>query len=186
MNKFHIDNILKINEFTNEFELEKAGKLQLKLRWMAKEDPSLVEKRNHLRKLIKQYEEKNWNDIDQISDEQIIESDNAELITDYETQFVSLRKEIILRKLSGVGLSQQDFGNILNHSKSYMSELINGLRPFSKQDIVIIHRLLKIPFDQLILVTVKDEVAAHIKETLVVLNKSNPALKKVDFELELA
>ncbi|NJK98723.1 MAG: hypothetical protein HC905_30795 [Bacteroidales bacterium] len=57
---------------------------------------------------------------------------------------------------------QKSFG----HKKGYMSELINGLRPFSKEDLVIINRLFKIKFEDLLPAFIKHERALRIKKTL--------------------
>jgi hypothetical protein len=63
-----------------------------------------------------------------------------------------------------------------------MSELINGVRPFSKDDIVVIHRLLKIKLDSLISPFVKEDVARHVRTTLETLNKQKVKLSKKDFD----
>ena len=55
MDKFDIDNVLQIVELSNELEFEKASALQLKLRWMQKEDESLSPIREHLRLLVRDY-----------------------------------------------------------------------------------------------------------------------------------
>jgi transcriptional regulator with XRE-family HTH domain len=48
-------------------------------------------------------------------------------------------------------LTQKDLGKILGHTSiSYMSELMNGIYPFTMQDLIILHLLLKIDFDNLI------------------------------------
>ena len=56
MNNFDIDNVLKISRLTSELDFERASALELKLRWMIKEDPSLKPLRRHLRELVKVYE----------------------------------------------------------------------------------------------------------------------------------
>jgi hypothetical protein len=48
-------------------------------------------------------------------------------------------------------LTQKDLGKILGHTSiSYMSELMYGIYPFTMQDLIILHLLLKIDFDNLI------------------------------------
>jgi antitoxin component HigA of HigAB toxin-antitoxin module len=182
MDKFDIDNILQIVELSNELEFEKANSLQLKLRWMIKEDSSLKPIREHLRVLIKDYENKNWSDIDKISEEQIAQSDKAEVLVSLENRFINDRKELIKSKLKTYGLSQSDLAKILGHRDNYMSELINGVRPFAKDDIVIIHRILKIKLDLLISPFVKEEIAKHVRLTLKNLNKPKIKLSKRDLE----
>lgn len=181
MDKFDLDNILQIAELSNELDFERANTLQLKLRWMIKEDESLKPIRDHLRLLIKKYENENWSDIDYISSEQINLNAKAEVLVSSENKFIYERKELIRNKLKRYGLNQADLAKILDHGNNYMSELINGVRPFSKDDIVIIHRLLKIKLDLLIFPYVKEEVAKHVKDTLLALNKSEIKFSKKDF-----
>ena len=84
------------------------------------------------------------------------------------------------------GLNQSDLAKILGHRKGYMSELINGLRPLSKEDIVIISRLLKIKLDDLVSRFIKQEKALHIKKTLQSIKQSKIRLTASDFDLEHA
>jgi len=186
MDKFSIQNIQKISSLTSELELEKASSLFMQLRVHEKEDESYKPIRNHLRKLIKDYEKKNWVDEDKITDSQIKESDLAEALIQAETEFYYQRKELIKTKLKEVGLNQNDLAKILGHRKGYMSELINGLRPFSKEDIVVINRLFKIKLEDLIPTFIKQERAVHIKKTLETLSSNKIRLTKKDFDLQMA
>jgi transcriptional regulator with XRE-family HTH domain len=185
MDKFDIDNILQITELSNELDFERANALQLKLRWMIKEDESLKPGREHLRLLIKKYEKENWSDIDSISTEQINLNAKAEELVSSENRFIYKRKELIRSKLKAYGLNQSELAKILGHRDNYMSELINGVRPFSKDDIVIIHRLLKIKLDSLISPFVKEEVATHVKNMLLLLNKPKIKLSKTDIDFAI-
>ena len=101
-----------------------------------------------------------------ITDNQIIESDLAESLVQAENEFLYKRKELIKNKLRVSGLNQNDLAKILGHRKGYMSELINGLRPFSKEDIVIISQLFKIKLEHLVPPFVKRERARHIRKAL--------------------
>jgi len=186
MEKFSIQNILKINSLTSELELEKASSLFMQLRVLEKEDKTYRPIRDHLRDLIKEYEKKNWVDEDKITDSQIKESDLAEELVQAENEFYYKRKELIKTRLKEAGLNQNDLAKILGHRKGYMSELINGLRPFSKDDLVVINRLFKIKFDDLIPTFIKQERASHIKKTLESLSNNKIRLTKKDFELKMA
>ncbi len=186
MDKFSIQNIQKIKSLTSELELEKASNLFMQLRVFEKEDGSYKPIRNHLRNLIKDYEDNNWVDEDKITDSQIKESDLAEALVQAENEFYYKRKELIKRKLKEAGLNQNDLAKILGHRKGYMSELINGLRPFSKEDIVVINRLFKIKFEDLIPSFIKQERASHIKRTLETLSNNRIRLTKKDFDLQMA
>ena len=186
MDRFSIQNIQKINSLTSELEFEKASSLFLQLGVLEKGDKSYRPIRNHLRDLIKDYEKSNWVDEDSITYIQIKESDLAEALVQAENEFYHKRKELIKVKLKETGLNQNDLAKILGHRKGYMSELINGLRPFSKEDLVVINRLFKIKFEDLIPRFIKQERALHIKKTLETLSNNKIRLTKKDFDLQMA
>lgn len=186
MDKLSIHNIQKIEFLATELEFERATSIYLQLRLLVKDDESYVPIRKHLRGLIKQYEQKHWADENSITDEQVKESDLAESFVQAENEFYQKRKELIKAKLKAAGLNQNDLAKILGHRKGYMSELINGLRPFSKEDIVIINRLFKIKLEDLISTFIKQNRALHIKKTLNSLSNSKIRLTKRDFDLQLS
>ena len=186
MDKFSIQNIQKINSLTSELDFEKATSLFLKLRVLVKDDKAYEPIRAHLRSLIKDYAQNNWAEEEKITHDQVEESDLAEAIVKAENVFYQNRKELIKAKLKGAGLSQNDLAKILGHRKGYMSELINGLRPFSKEDLVVINRLFKIKFEDLIPVFIQQERALHIKKTLASLSSSKIKLTRKDFDLQMA
>lgn len=185
MDKFSINNILKIKSLDSEFEFERASSLFLQLRVLAKEDNSYSNLREHLAKLIGKYEELHWKDEDSISDEQIKESDLAEAMISAETEFYAKRKELIKLKLKQAALNQNDLAKILGHRKGYMSELINGLRPFSKEDIIIINRLFKIKLDDLIPTFIKEDKVRNIKHAINTIAKSKIRFAKNNFDLQV-
>ena len=180
MDRLEIDNILKIDELVSELEHERASSIYSRLRWMTKDDKSLEPVRQHLKKLIMQFEQNHWFDEEKITDEQIRESDIAEKIIYSENVFIQKRKELIRKKLKESGLSQKDLGKILGHRPNYMSELINGVRPFSKDDLIVIHRLFEIDFKYLIPTFLKSEIKNHIKTTLDELKNKKVKIKIKD------
>ncbi len=182
MDRLEIDNILKIDELNSELEFEQATSIHGKLRWMVKDDRSLEPIRKHLFVLIEKYEAKHWENESQITEEQIKESDNAEKIINAENIFIQKRKELIKSKLKENEISQKDLAKLLGHRPNYMSELINGIRPFSRDDIVVIHRLFNIEFKELIPPFLKKEVTNHIKLTLGELKNKRVKLKISDLE----
>jgi len=182
MDRLEIDNILKLDKLYNELEFEKATSIYGRLRWMAKDDNSLEPIRQHLKLLINNYEKDHWENESQITDEQITESDIAEKVVSSESKFIQRRKELIREKLKKNGLSQQDLAKLLGHRPNYMSELINGVRPFSRDDIIILHRLFKIKFEDLVPPFLKEEVSNHIKITLKELKRNKAKLKLKDLE----
>lgn len=177
MDRLEIDNILKVDELNTELEFEQATAIHGKIRWMVKEDSSLEPIRKHLLELIEKYEKKNWSDEDKITDEQIRESDLSEKIVEAENLFIQNRKELIREKLKENGITQKDLGKILGHRPNYMSELMNGVRPFSKDDIIVIHRLFDIAFKDLIPPFLNKEATNHIKATLDELGNKKIRLK---------
>lgn len=185
MDKFSIQNIQRLSSITSELDYEKASSLFLKLRVLEKEEESYKPIRNHLRNLIKDYEKKNWADESSITVNQIKESDLAEALVQAENDFYQRRKELIKTKLKEAELTQNDLAKILGHRKGYMSELINGLRPFSKEDLIVINRLLKIKLEDLMPTFIKQNRAFHIKKTLESLSHNKIKLTNRDFDLQM-
>ena len=175
--------ILQKGSISNELELEKALIIERKLRLMVKENPGLSVSRNQLRTIIKDYENLNWSKNSIISDEKIKESELAELIAEKERKFLTTRKETIKSKLVELGINQQDLGIILGHSKSYISELINGINPFNLKDLIIIHNLFNIKLEGLIPTTIPQKESKRIKSSILKIN--NPKLKLAKEELML-
>lgn len=186
MDRFSLQNILNISSLESELDLEKATSLFLQFRVLEKKDESYKPLRNHLRKLIKAYEDKHWADEASVTGDQVRESDLAEALVQAENAFIQRRKELIRNKLKESGLNQSDLAKILGHRKGYTSELINGLRPFSKEDLVVINRLLKIKFEDLIPAFIKRERASHIKKTLESMKNNKIKLTRKDFDLLMA
>ena len=181
-----IQAILKRGSLSNELELQRAMIADRKLRLLVQEDSSLKKLRSDLRGLIQTYEEANWSDVDKISDQQIEESETAEKIAEAERLFIQQRKELILSKLESLSLKQQDLCSLLDHNKSYISELLNGIRSFSSGDLVIIHRLLKIDLEDLILTTIPLETQKRIKQSLANISSAHVTLNKNTLELRLS
>ncbi|TCO00609.1 helix-turn-helix domain-containing protein [Natronoflexus pectinivorans] len=177
---FDIKEVANIVRLENEYDLEKASLLERKLRLMKDENPNLKPIRKKLRDLIKEYEDRKWSDFDNITDSQLEESNKAEEIVNYEQKFISKRKETIRKRLKEYDITQQDLGLILNHPKSYMSELINGVSQFTLKDLVIIHRVLKINLDILIPTFLQSETRDKLKDSIEKLNKPKLKLRKTE------
>ena len=176
--------IIKKGSISNELELEQALIIERKLRLLVSENPEYKEIRSQLRTIIKEYEKNNWSENSTITNEKIEESDSAENITETERQFIANRKSIIKSKLIEFGMSQQDLGLILNHSKSYISELINGINPFAIKDLIIIHKLFKIKLEELIPITIPQKETGRIKTSILKINNSKLKLGKNDLIFE--
>lgn len=176
----NIKEIEKIERLENEYDLEKASLLDRKLRLMIKENPDLKPMRKKLRDLIKEYEDRKWFDLDEITDSQIIESDKAEEIVNYEQKFINKRKEAIRKKLNEYDMTQQDLGLLLGHPKSYMSELINGVSQFTLKDLVIINRVFGINLNILVPTFLQSETRDKVRESINKLNKPKLGLRKTE------
>lgn len=173
-----IKDIERIEKLENEYDLQKASLLERKLRLMIKENPDLKPIRNRLRNLINDYENNEWSDFENIPDSKIEESDKAEEVIDSEQRFIKKRKEAIRKKLKEFDMTQQDLGVILEHPKSYMSELINGVSQFTLKDLVIIHRVLGINLKTLVPTYLQSETRDKVRESIIKLNKPKLGLRK--------
>jgi len=181
-NEFNIDQLITQGIIRNELELERASMAERKLRLMGKEFPQAKIKRKLLRELIYAYEAEHWTNRDKISDAQVAQNDTAETIVSLESKFVDSRKKLIKAKLKELDLNQQEFGRILGHnSKSYMSELMNGVVPFTLKDLIIISKLLKINLNKLIPTQIPDEDKIKIANTIKTLGKPKLKLDNTEF-----
>ncbi len=183
--QFDISELIENGKIQNELDFERALIADRKLRILSKENSKFKSVRKQLRDLIEQYEDKNWSAESNISDKKLRESDIAELIAEKERLFIQRRKELIRKKLKNLNLTQQDFGKILGHrSKSYMSELMNGVSPFSLKDLIVINRLLKINLSDLVPTFLPQSDRIKIRTTI---NKlGNPKLKLSKEDLAIA
>ncbi|AUC77807.1 helix-turn-helix domain-containing protein [Olleya sp. Bg11-27] len=183
--QFDISELIENGKILNELDFERAMIADRKLRVLSKENPKFKSVRKKLRDLIEQYENQNWSAESNISDKKLRESDVAELIAEKERLFIQRRKELIRKKLKNLNLTQQDFGKVLGHqSKSYISELINGVSPFSLKDLIVINRILKINLTDLVPTFLPQSDRVKIRATIKKLD--NPKLKLSKDDLAIA
>ena len=176
----NIREIKNIQKLDNEYDLQKALLLDRKLSLMVEDDSSLKPIQVKLFDLIQAYEAENWSHSESITDDQVEETENAELIVEIERKFILQRKESIRKRLKNYDMTQQDLGVLLGHKKSYMSELINGVSQFSLKDLVIIHRILKIELSKLIPTYLQNETREKVNKSILKLNKPKLKLRKKD------
>lgn len=173
---FDIEKLIEVGSITNELDYERALISDRNLRLLAKDDDHLKKLRSKLRDLIEQYENKEWNNVDQINEEKVLESDKAERLAEFERIFIQNRKKAIKIKLKEFSLNQEHLATLLGHrSKTHMSELINGIKPFTLKDLIIINRLLKINIELLIPPFLSDKDEIKIKEAVAKIDR--PKLK---------
>lgn len=179
---FEIEQFLEDGKIQNELDFERALIADRKLRVLSKEDPTLKDVRKKLRDLLEAYEIEHWSSGSNISDQQLHESDLAETSAEKERLFLHDRKKLIRTKLKILNLSQQDFGVLLGHnSKSYMSELMNGVSPFSLKDLVVISKLLSIDLKQLVPTFLPHIERVRIKSSIEQLQNPKLEFKEDDF-----
>jgi hypothetical protein len=180
--EFDIEAILKKGRLSNELDYERALVAERKLRLLAKEDAQFTTLRHQLRELLESYERSEWADADSIDDRQLIQSEKAEFIADQERQFLETRKRTIRNRLKQLELTQENLGSILGHkSKTHMSELMNGIKPFTLKDLIIMHRLLKIEMSVLVSVFLSDADQKRVKLAVNQLDKPKVKLAAEDF-----
>lgn len=181
-NEFNVNKILQQGSIRTELDLEQASLAERQLKLMSNENPEANQKRVQLIALIDKYETKHWSNREQISDSQIEQNDKAEVSVLQYLEFVGKRKKLIKSKLKRHGLNQQEFGKILGHdSKSYMSELMNGVVPFTLKDLVVISKLLKIDLSKLIPMQLTEEEKIKIEEKIKKLDKPKLKLNRKEF-----
>ena len=175
---FDIEGIIESGIISNELDYDRALIADRKLRLLAKENDHFKDLRFKLRNLIEQYEKLHWSKVDQIDDKQLEESDKSEQIAKIETQFLDNRKKAIKEKLKEFDLTQENLATLLGHkSKTHMSELINGIKPFTLKDLTIINRLLGIEISILIPVFLTFEESRRLRKVVEKLDKKK--LQKV-------
>lgn len=135
----------------DELTFQRAKIISRNLRLLSKENENAKETRKALNELLYKYEQVNWEDFDAVTDEQIIESDKAVNQAEIERVFFQNRTELLRQNFKKYQISQQQFGRILGHNnKSYVSEIVNGIKPFSMKDIIVTANLFKINLGKLI------------------------------------
>lgn len=182
---FDIEKLVENGLIANELDYERALIADRKLRLLSKENSHFKTLRQKLRDLIEQYEKSEWNNVENISDEKVLESNKSERIAESERLFIDRRKQEIRKKLKEFDLSQENLALLLGHrSKTHMSELINGIKPFTLKDLIIIHRLLKVEITKLVPVYLSEEDQIKVKEAVRQLDK--PQIKLTSDDLVLA
>lgn len=170
--QFDIEKIIKNGKIENELDFERALIADRKLRILSKESSHYKSLRKKLRDIIEEYEKNQWSDLNLIDENKIKESDLAEFFAEKERAFIERRKTLIKEKLKEININQQEFGFILGHkSKTYTSELINGLSSFTLRDLIIINQLLKIDLSHLVPIFLSNKDQEKVKAAIHELNK---------------
>jgi antitoxin component HigA of HigAB toxin-antitoxin module len=170
--------ILKKGAISSELEFQRVSIIDRRIRLLVKDFPGLADERAQLRALLKAYEDKHWLN-QEITDKKVEESDQAQHFAEQERVFLDRRKNAIRSKLKEFGITQKQLGDILGHtSATYMSELMNGINPFTLNDLIVIHQLLNIELENLIPTILSQQVRSRLLGTISKLK--NPKLKLIE------
>ena len=181
---FDIEKIVEKGIITNELDYERTLVADRKLRLLAKESPHFKNLRTKLRNIIEKYENSEWIDVEKLDDNKLLESEKSEHIAELERLFIENRKQSIRKTLKKFDLTQENLASILGHkSKTHMSELMNGIKPFTLKDLIVINRLLKIKISTLIPVFLSKEDQIKVKEAVIKLDKPKVRLTSNDLVL---
>lgn len=181
---FDIEKIVESGLFSNELDYERALIADRKLRLLAKGNPHFKKLRSQLRDLIEKYEKSEWSDVEQIDEHKLLESEKSERIAESERVFLETRKQSIRKKLKEFDLTQENLASILGHkSNTHMSELMNGIKPFTLKDLIIINRVLKIEINVLIPLFLSKEDQTKVKLAVKKLDKPKVKLASDDLIL---
>ncbi|UUC45732.1 transcriptional regulator [Flavobacterium cerinum] len=171
---FDIEQLVEKGVITNEMDFERALIAERKLRILSKDSLHFKNLRKKLRDLLEAYERKEWSDLEKLTDEKMAESDLSEKLAEKERIFIENRKQLIRNKLKTLNLTQKELGTVLGHkSKTHMSELMNGIKPFTLKDLIVINCLLKINMKELIPVFLSKEDIVKIKTAIKALGKED-------------
>jgi plasmid maintenance system antidote protein VapI len=166
VSEMDVSELIAQGELTSELDLQRASLGAKILRLECEQNPKLEPLRDKLIAMMIAYESLHWSGNAPVSKSKMKETDLAEKQVIAERIFFSQRKEQILKRLKYYGLNQNDLAAILAHSKSYTSELLNGIRAFSMSDLIIIHRLFGIKLEHLIFTEISAETEIRIKQTI--------------------
>ena len=96
---FDIGQLVEKGLISNELDYERALVADKKLRLLSKESAHFKNLRIKLRNIIEKYENIEWKNVEEINDNKLTESDNAEKTAEIERQFLENRKQAIKIKL---------------------------------------------------------------------------------------
>jgi len=175
----NIKRILDAGRIENELDHERIMLADRQLMHEEVVQPDLRTTRKAISDMIVEYEDRYWSDENQVTDAQMEESEAAEIQAEKEYAFLWQRRKLILAKLQELSLKQKDLALLLNHSKSYTSELLNGIRPFSTNDLKLIHLLFQIPLTDLIITIPSQETLSRLETAIDKISSVNPMAKSL-------
>lgn len=169
-----IKKLLSSGRIESELDFKRAMLADRFLRLYQERQPELGVTRKALRSLIASFETRHWSDEKLVTQAQLEENDAAETQAEKEYAFIKQRRSLILTKLKEIHLRQKDLATLLNHSNSYTSELLNGIRPFSSNDLILIHLLFNIRLEDLFITILSPEVLTRLSRAIDKIAISNP------------
>lgn len=173
----NIKRILETGRIESELDHERIMLADRQLMHQEKLHPELRATRKVISDMIVEFEARCWSHETCVTDAQMEESEAAENQAEKEYAFLWKRNNLILAKLQELSLKQKDLALLLNHSKSYTSELLNGIRPFSTNDLKLIHLLFEIPLKDLIITIPSQETLSRLETAIEKISALNPKAK---------
>lgn len=170
----NIRKILDAGRIETELDHERVLLADRHLMLQEEVQPDLGPTRKAISDLIVEFEARCWSNENLVTDAQMEESEAAEIQAEREYVFLWKRNKLILAKLQERSLKQKDLALLLNHSKSYTSELLNGIRPFSTNDLKLIHLLFQIPLTDLIITIPSQETLSRLETAIEKISSLNP------------
>ena len=183
MKEYDARQIIRRGALKSELDLERAQVVRDRLRLLAKEHPTLLVLLKKIQDLTFVYESIHWRNDANVTDERVLENDQAEIQVAQEIEFHKRRTKLILSRLNVLGLQPKDLAILLKHNKSYVAELLAGTRAFSLNHLILLHVMLRIPLKDLIPVHVPEEVQRRLKAVLPKVANGNLGFKDRSLEL---
>lgn len=153
---------MKIKPIENEKEHQWALRVLRKLRGVEKGSEE-YQYREVLKALVLKYEKdhypygepefEDWVESLQIPgvvEKKLAEIQEAEQFVEQADKFEEHRIEVVRQFMQKKGLKQRDLVEILDRDKSYISQLLNGRKPFPLTVISKLHHFLGVPYEDLV------------------------------------
>ncbi len=194
LKKINVNELIKKGKVENEFEYKKLSNYALHLDneldeleekgedLNSKTYKQLYNKLNKATEILDKYSKENHIKYD-FSDEWLKENEIAEKEAEEERQEMRKRKKILKQLLKEYNLKQQELGYILGYkSKTYISNIVNGLKPLKFKDAFILKMMFHIKLQDLI--NEEDWLDLINRIENLESKKKNPKLKKIKSELK--
>lgn len=175
----NINDIINRGTISDELEYQRALIISNKLGLMKDKNPEkFSHKFNLISGILEKYEDYIVsNELD--TDDFVMLSKHYEAIALAESSFKNERKILIKSKLKEAHINQSILAEIIGISPTHLSELINGVYPYTKDFCTILSRTLKIDRDKLVFPYIKKDIVERAKLHDIHFNKEEIGLELV-------